>query len=177
MPSTRDAHHDPCFPQPPFSSAVMPAPGLTLAPNPCTIRVNDCVIGVCAGMLEYCVQMQPRWFLCDRNTFRHVSFFRVAQRTFCSTCPRISSRARLRIVSHRPICSSSRYSCAFIATHASTSERESDEEQNRGINQSPLLFIIDWRKPARTRISSPSTRSTRLMMECPSISPLRPACT
>ncbi len=57
VPSTRDAHHDPCFPQPPFSAGIMPAPGLSLAPNPCTIRVNDCVIGVCAGMVQ-CLLLQ-----------------------------------------------------------------------------------------------------------------------
>lgn len=50
VPSTRDLHHDPVFPQPPFPSGLVPglAGQFTFAPNPCTLRVADCVLGVCA---------------------------------------------------------------------------------------------------------------------------------
>ncbi|CAK9085599.1 DNA polymerase alpha subunit B (DNA polymerase alpha 70 kDa subunit) [Durusdinium trenchii] len=50
VPSTKDVTHHVSFPQPAFSPAVMRdlngAQSIMLAPNPCTLRVQDVVIGV-----------------------------------------------------------------------------------------------------------------------------------
>ena len=43
LPSIRDVHHDPVFPQPPFRSAL-PA-GIRALTNPATFRVNEVVVG------------------------------------------------------------------------------------------------------------------------------------
>ena len=45
VPSTRDAHADPVFPQPPLPRAGLPG-GPRMLPNPATFRVNEVVIGV-----------------------------------------------------------------------------------------------------------------------------------
>ena len=43
LPSIRDVHHDPVFPQPPFRSALPPS--ISTLTNPATFRVNEVVIG------------------------------------------------------------------------------------------------------------------------------------
>lgn len=49
MPSTRDAGHHSCLPQPPLSAAgVALPPRMTLLPNPAVVRVNDVSIAACS---------------------------------------------------------------------------------------------------------------------------------
>jgi hypothetical protein len=56
VPSTRDVHHDPVFPQP-----AMPGPGLPAAikqlPNPATFSLNNVVVGVCSQ--DFLKQVRP----------------------------------------------------------------------------------------------------------------------
>lgn len=46
VPSLKDAHHMNVFPQPPFASPELQQFKPVLLPNPCTVRLNDIVIGI-----------------------------------------------------------------------------------------------------------------------------------
>ena len=49
MPSARDAHADPVFPQPPLPGPARPLPGrVRMLPNPATFRLNELVVGASA---------------------------------------------------------------------------------------------------------------------------------
>jgi hypothetical protein len=54
---------DPVFPQPPLPTGLVPNLDFTLAPNPCTLRVNNCVIGVCAEDVMFDLSKN----LCTKN--------------------------------------------------------------------------------------------------------------
>ena len=55
LPSIRDVHHDPVFPQPPFQSTLPPS--IRALTNPATFRVNEVVIG--AATADTLKQVRP----------------------------------------------------------------------------------------------------------------------
>lgn len=57
LPSIRDVHHDPVFPQPPFRSALPPS--IRALTNPATFRVNEVVIGAATADTLKQVSLAP----------------------------------------------------------------------------------------------------------------------
>lgn len=61
VPSIRDVHHDPVFPQPPFRCAL--PRGIRAHTNPATFRVNEVVVGAAAPDTLKQVRQFIHWLL------------------------------------------------------------------------------------------------------------------
>ena len=54
IPSVHDVHHQPVFPQPPFSAGSQLPDQCTLLSNPCTFKCNEVTVGVVTSdVLKY----------------------------------------------------------------------------------------------------------------------------